>query len=69
MPRVEENEGRAVQNRGGGSVQKQQQPPPPEEKAPQKSEDSILGLRLDLNLDVDIHLTAKIHGDLTLSLL
>jgi hypothetical protein len=28
-----------------------------------------LKLRLDLNLDADIRLTAKIHGDVTLSLL
>jgi hypothetical protein len=32
-------------------------------------EDSTLSLRLDLNLDVYVKLTAKIHGDLTLTLL
>lgn len=31
--------------------------------------DKPLKLRLDLNLDADIRLTAKIHGDITLSLL
>ena len=32
-------------------------------------QDSTLSLRLDLNLDVYIKLTAKIHGDITLTLL
>jgi len=31
--------------------------------------DKPLKLRLDLNLDADIRLTAKVHGDTTLSLL
>jgi len=31
--------------------------------------DKPLKLRLDLNLDADIRLTAKVHGDITLSLL
>ncbi|XP_006459725.1 hypothetical protein AGABI2DRAFT_46023, partial [Agaricus bisporus var. bisporus H97] len=31
--------------------------------------DKPLKLRLDLNLDVDIRLTAKVHGDVTLALL
>lgn len=35
----------------------------------QKQEDSGLKLRLDLNLDVEVELKAKIHGDITLSLL
>ncbi|KAF9447320.1 hypothetical protein P691DRAFT_782565 [Macrolepiota fuliginosa MF-IS2] len=33
------------------------------------SGDKPLKLRLDLNLDADIRLTAKVHGDITLSLL
>jgi hypothetical protein len=32
-------------------------------------EDSTLSLRLDLNLDVYVKLTAKVHGDITLTLL
>ncbi|KAL4889421.1 hypothetical protein BDV59DRAFT_205255 [Aspergillus ambiguus] len=35
----------------------------------QKDEDTGLKLRLDLNLDVEVELKAKIHGDITLSLL
>ncbi|KAF9883687.1 hypothetical protein FE257_003071 [Aspergillus nanangensis] len=34
-----------------------------------KDEDSGLKLRLDLNLDIEVELKARIHGDLTLSLL
>ncbi|KAJ6001613.1 hypothetical protein N7522_006840 [Penicillium canescens] len=34
-----------------------------------KSAGTALSLRLDLNLDVEVELKAKIHGDLTLSLL
>jgi hypothetical protein len=34
-----------------------------------RGSDKPLKLRLDLNLDADIRLTAKIHGDVTLSLL
>ncbi|KAL7914373.1 hypothetical protein GGI35DRAFT_440019 [Trichoderma velutinum] len=37
---------------------------------PKKSENnSALKLRLDLNLDIEIELKAKIHGDITLTLL
>lgn len=35
----------------------------------EKGSDKPLKLRLDLNLDADIRLTAKVHGDVTLSLL
>jgi len=35
----------------------------------ESSSDKPLKLRLDLNLDADIRLTAKVHGDITLSLL
>ncbi|KAL5359457.1 hypothetical protein BJX96DRAFT_148485 [Aspergillus floccosus] len=35
----------------------------------QVKDDSGLKLRLDLNLDVEVELKAKIHGDITLSLL
>lgn len=34
-----------------------------------KDAESALSLRLDLNLDIEVELKAKIHGDLTLSLL
>jgi len=34
-----------------------------------KQQEDTLSLRLDLNLDVYVKLTAKVHGDLTLSLL
>ncbi|KAL6699356.1 hypothetical protein J3F84DRAFT_360624 [Trichoderma pleuroticola] len=36
---------------------------------PKKGDKSALKLRLDLNLDIEIELKAKIHGDLTLTLL
>jgi hypothetical protein len=35
----------------------------------EKKGDDTLSLRLDLNLDVYVKLKAKVHGDLTLSLL
>lgn len=34
-----------------------------------RSERSRPGLRLDINLDIEVQLKAKIHGDLTLGLL
>lgn len=63
-PVAEEDDGRAVANRGGEQVNKNQG-----NGGGGGDGKNTLGLRLDLNLDVDIHLTAKIHGDLTLSLL
>lgn len=42
--------------------------PTPQEK-PDKGGKQPLRLRLDLNLEVDIELRARIHGDLTLALL
>jgi len=47
----------------GNAVQQQQQP----DKRGGKSD--TLRLRLDLNLDIEITLKAKIHGDLELALL
>ncbi|KAL5087120.1 hypothetical protein Trisim1_008497 [Trichoderma cf. simile WF8] len=45
-------------------------PQPDEQPEPKKGNDnSALRLRLDLNLDIEIELKAKIHGDLTLTLL
>jgi hypothetical protein len=35
----------------------------------EKKKDDTLSLRLDLNLDVYVKLKAKVHGDLTLTLL
>ncbi|KAK4065067.1 uncharacterized protein Triagg1_8703 [Trichoderma aggressivum f. europaeum] len=41
-----------------------------EQPEPKKGDDnSALRLRLDLNLDIEIELKAKIHGDITLTLL
>jgi len=53
-----------MQSQGYGKMQ-------PISQEPQKSDSgkNPLKLRLDLNLEVEIQLTAKIHGDLTLSLL
>lgn len=39
------------------------------EKKSGKSDNGALSLRLDLNLELEVTLTAKLHGDLTLSLL
>ncbi|KAF7972914.1 hypothetical protein HWV62_16560 [Athelia sp. TMB] len=39
------------------------------EKKGGKSDNGALSLRLDLNLELEVTLTAKLHGDLTLSLL
>jgi len=46
--------------------------PPQQQIQPQeppKKKDDPMRLRLDLNLDVEVELKARIHGDLTLSLL
>ena len=40
-----------------------------EKKKGGKSDNGALSLRLDLNLELEVTLTAKLHGDLTLSLL
>jgi hypothetical protein len=47
------------------SQQNQAQP----EKQKKESKDNTLSLRLDLNLEIEVQLKARIHGDLTLSLL
>ncbi|KZP15559.1 hypothetical protein FIBSPDRAFT_1048067 [Athelia psychrophila] len=39
------------------------------QKIEDDGDDKILSLRLDLNLEVEIVITAKIHGDITLALL
>ncbi|KAF8916502.1 hypothetical protein CPB85DRAFT_1432180 [Mucidula mucida] len=43
--------------------------PLPGQGAPQESGKDTLKLRLDLNLDVEVTIKAKVHGDVTLSLL
>ncbi|KAG2027601.1 hypothetical protein GB937_000040 [Aspergillus fischeri] len=49
----------------GQDQQNQAQP----EKQQKESKDNTLSLRLDLNLEIEVQLKARIHGDLTLSLL
>ncbi|KKP02963.1 hypothetical protein THAR02_04940 [Trichoderma harzianum] len=70
-------------NSGAKTALSQQEIPPPrqrrrqqlrqqhdEQPEPKKGNDnSALRLRLDLNLDIEIELKAKIHGDITLTLL
>ncbi|KAI0697977.1 hypothetical protein BC835DRAFT_1269660 [Cytidiella melzeri] len=41
----------------------------PEEEGTSPDDDKVIGLRLDLNLDVVVTLKARLHGDVTLSLL
>ncbi|KZP13019.1 hypothetical protein FIBSPDRAFT_699219, partial [Athelia psychrophila] len=53
-------------DKGGGGGNQPQAPPPP---ASDGGKGDTLKLRLDLNLEVEIKVTAKLHGDLTLSLL
>ncbi|KAH7124768.1 hypothetical protein EDB81DRAFT_811727 [Dactylonectria macrodidyma] len=48
-------------------LQKQPNPKPPSTGG--KSSGDALSLRLDLNLEIEIQLKAKIHGDITLTLL
>ncbi|KAH1502889.1 hypothetical protein KXX06_000739 [Aspergillus fumigatus] len=53
-----------------GAIMGQDQPNPAQpEKEQKKSKDNTLSLRLDLNLEIEVQLKARIHGDLTLSLL
>ena len=40
-----------------------------EEEGSREDDEKIIGLRLDLNLDVVVSIKAKVHGDVTLSLL
>ncbi|KAF9259850.1 hypothetical protein L218DRAFT_947302 [Marasmius fiardii PR-910] len=42
---------------------------PPVEKPPSRGDKGALKLRLDINLEVVLELKAKIHGDITLTLL
>ncbi|XP_006457612.1 hypothetical protein AGABI2DRAFT_181760 [Agaricus bisporus var. bisporus H97] len=73
LPAVDEAEstGREVAETGGGAVQKSGDSggAAAQEDKPSGGGDKPLKLRLDLNLDADIRLTAKVHGDVTLSLL
>lgn len=69
LPVVDEVEatGREVVNAAGGAVQTVGDTVG--QVASSAGGDKPLKLRLDLNLDADIRLTAKVHGDVTLSLL
>ncbi|KPM41902.1 hypothetical protein AK830_g4609 [Neonectria ditissima] len=50
-------------------AQKQPAPQPPSKAGKGGGKSDALSLRLDLNLEIEIQLKAKIHGDLTLTLL
>lgn len=54
------------QQRGGGQLMKQnqQQSPAKTEKKPETTG----AVRLDINLEVEVHIKARLHGDLTLAL-
>lgn len=57
---------------GGGQQQQQLQQPQPQQQQAQQSGGGgkdTLKLRLDLNLEVDVQIKARVHGDVTLSLL
>ncbi|KAF7782873.1 hypothetical protein Agabi119p4_2249 [Agaricus bisporus var. burnettii] len=74
LPVVDEVEatGREVVETAGGAVQAVGDTAGAVTQAANPSgggSDKPLKLRLDLNLDADIRLTAKVHGDITLSLL
>jgi hypothetical protein len=71
LPAVDEVEDTtgAVANTPRGTAEKLAETVANNKKDSGDKEDSTLSLRLDLNLDVYVKLTAKIHGDLTLTLL
>jgi hypothetical protein len=66
--------------RGAGQMPRTKPPPRAQPQTARKGkednedethsdDDKVLGLRLDLNLDLVVTVKAKIHGDVTLSLL
>ena len=78
----EEDSGQAMQqyNRGGQTISSKDQPAPPPPKIDNGSigraegkktidDQDGLKLKLDVNLDIEVELKARIHGDLTLALL
>jgi hypothetical protein len=68
LPAVDEKpDTRAVANTPGDTADKLAETVA--KNAADGGQDSTLSLRLDLNLDVYVKLTAKIHGDITLTLL
>ncbi|KAJ3915427.1 hypothetical protein F5877DRAFT_69902 [Lentinula edodes] len=79
LPGIDEADKGAIQRPGGNDGQPRRQPPRQQPQPPPKktgededgggSGDKPLRLRLDLNLDVAVEIKARVHGDLTLSLL
>ncbi|XP_006460495.1 hypothetical protein AGABI2DRAFT_178034 [Agaricus bisporus var. bisporus H97] len=71
LPVVDEVEatGKELADTAGGAVQAVGNTAGAVTNAVGGGSDKPLKLRLDLNLDVDIRLTAKVHGDVTLTLL
>ena len=61
--------GGEVQQRDGGEVEQGGRGEVEVEGGGGKDDSKPLKLRLDLNLDVAVELKAKVHGDVTLSLL
>lgn len=54
------------QQRGGGQLMKQNQQQSPEKT--EKKPETTGAVRLDINLEVEVHIKARLHGDLTIAI-